>query len=165
MDPRVTEILEKATDSQRRYVRARLINDSIPKAARAIGLTRTAPHQWPNLDELEEAVGILYRDVIEAAKLALEDLALEAVQALGRAVRGKGGNSITAAKAILDRIAPYAAAYKLLGAGGGGYLVIFAKDEDAGRHLKQDLTENPPNTAARFVDLELSSNGLQVTRS
>ena len=104
MDPRVEEILSRATDSQRRYVRARLIEDSIPKAARAIGLTRTAPHQWPNLDELEEAVGILYNDVIQAAKLALEDLALEAVQALGRAVRGKGGNSITAAKAILDRI-------------------------------------------------------------
>ena len=102
VDTRVKEILATATDTQRRYVRARLMNDSIPKAAHAIGLTRTAPHQWPNLDDLEEAVGILYNDIIEAAKLALEGLALEAVQALREALKGR--SKVSAAKAILDRI-------------------------------------------------------------
>lgn len=104
MDQRVEEILAGATDSQRRYVRARLMHATIPKAARAIGLTRTAPHQWSNLDELEEAVALLYNDVIAAARVALEDLALDAAQALGKALHDGGGASVAAAKAILDRI-------------------------------------------------------------
>ena len=54
---------------------------------------------------------------------------------------------------------------KLLGAGGGGYALFLAKDEDAGRRLRRALEENCPNRGARFVDFSLSPTGLQISRS
>lgn len=75
------------------------------------------------------------------------------------------GTNPPAVQAILDRIAPWLAACKLPGAGGGGYLFLLAKDEDAGRQIRRTLESNPPNGRARFVDFELSHLGLQVTRS
>lgn len=66
---------------------------------------------------------------------------------------------------IFERAGDYLSAAKLLGAGGGGYLLMFAKDEIAAERIKLRLAENPPNSRARFVTLELSNTGLQVTRS
>jgi len=66
---------------------------------------------------------------------------------------------------ILDVIRDYLAAAKLLGAGGGGYLLLFGKDETAAAKIKQLLTNHPPNARARFVDFSLSETGLQLTRS
>lgn len=56
-------------------------------------------------------------------------------------------------------------AAKLLGAGGGGYLFMLAKDVEAANRMKRQLEENPPNSGARFVNFSLSDVGLQVTRS
>jgi galactokinase/mevalonate kinase-like predicted kinase len=67
--------------------------------------------------------------------------------------------------AILDSIKDYVAAAKLLGAGGGGYLLMFAKDAGAAARIRERLTAHPPNPRARFVDFSLSDTGLQVTRS
>lgn len=67
--------------------------------------------------------------------------------------------------AILESVRDYLAAAKLLGAGGGGYLLMFAKDETAAARIRQQLTANPPNQRARFVSFSLSDTGLQVTRS
>jgi galactokinase/mevalonate kinase-like predicted kinase len=66
---------------------------------------------------------------------------------------------------ILERVKDYTAAAKLLGAGGGGYLLLFAKDVEAGMRIRQTLMANPPNARARFVDFALSETGLQMTRS
>ncbi len=55
--------------------------------------------------------------------------------------------------------------YKLPGAGGGGYLYMIAKDHDAAARIKQILNANRPNARARFVDMTLSKDGLQVSRS
>ena len=66
---------------------------------------------------------------------------------------------------IIDLIDEYCLGYKLPGAGGGGYLFIVAKDPDAAVRIKQILTENPPNKRARFVDLNISQKGLQISRS
>ena len=57
------------------------------------------------------------------------------------------------------------AAGKLLGAGGGGFLFMIAKDADAAIRIRERLEANAPNEGARFVDFELSDTGLQVTRS
>jgi galactokinase/mevalonate kinase-like predicted kinase len=62
-------------------------------------------------------------------------------------------------------IRDYLGATKLLGAGGGGYLLLFGKDETAAARIKQQLTSHPPNARARFVDFSLSETGLQLTRS
>lgn len=67
--------------------------------------------------------------------------------------------------AILDRIEPWTAACKLLGAGGGGFVLIFAKDELAAGRIKHELATHPPNTRARFVEMTLSESGLELTRS
>lgn len=55
--------------------------------------------------------------------------------------------------------------YKLAGAGGGGYLYMIAKDQDAAARIKQILNDNRPNANARFVDMSVSTKGLQVSRS
>ena len=53
----------------------------------------------------------------------------------------------------------------MLGAGGGGYLLLFAKDTGAATRIRQQLIAHPPNPRARFVNFSLSDTGLQVTRS
>lgn len=55
--------------------------------------------------------------------------------------------------------------YKLPGAGGGGFLYMIAKDPQAAQRIRQVLTENKINRNARFVGMNLSENGLQVSRS
>jgi galactokinase/mevalonate kinase-like predicted kinase len=55
--------------------------------------------------------------------------------------------------------------YKLPGAGGGGYLYMIAKDPEAAARIKQILSENRQNANARFVDMTLSKQGLQISRS
>lgn len=66
---------------------------------------------------------------------------------------------------IMRRIKDYTAGAKLLGAGGGGYLLILAKDEEAAVRLERELANHPPNAGARFVDFSISSLGLHITRS
>jgi len=66
---------------------------------------------------------------------------------------------------ILHSVGDYLAAAKLLGAGGGGYLLMFAKDDEAAVRIRQTMTTHPPNPLARFVSMSLSDTGLQVTRS
>jgi hypothetical protein len=104
MDARVQEILDNAADIQQDYVIARLTYPDSAKAARSIGLHKTTVRKWANLHELEEAVTILRRDAVEAARLALQGLAVEAVQTLGRALDGKTTAAVNAANSILDRV-------------------------------------------------------------
>jgi len=66
---------------------------------------------------------------------------------------------------IFSQVGDYLAGAKLLGAGGGGYMVMFAKDAAAAVRIRESLSANPPNALARFVQMELSETGLQVTRS
>jgi galactokinase/mevalonate kinase-like predicted kinase len=75
------------------------------------------------------------------------------------------GTNPPATQQILNQIGDYLAAAKLLGAGGGGYLLMLAKDKEAAGRIRTSLTANPPNARARFVDFELSGTGLQLTRS
>ena len=75
------------------------------------------------------------------------------------------GTNPPAVQVVLDAVSDYLAAAKLLGAGGGGYLLMFAKDPTAAKRLRETLDQHPPNPRARFVDLSLSTTGLQLTRS
>ncbi|MEG0039981.1 MAG: hypothetical protein RR711_12505, partial [Bacteroides sp.] len=67
--------------------------------------------------------------------------------------------------AIIRQIKDYTLGYKLPGAGGGGYLYMVAKDPQAALRIREVLTQNPPNSCARFVEMSLSQLGLQVSRS
>ena len=66
---------------------------------------------------------------------------------------------------ILRRVDDYLLGYKLLGAGGGGYLIMFAKSVEAAVRVKHELESAPPNRRARFVDFTVSRSGFQVSRS
>ena len=75
------------------------------------------------------------------------------------------GTNPAEVEAILKKIHDYCIGYKLPGAGGGGFIYMVAKDDFAAAEIKKVLTQNPPNERARFVDMRLSENGLEVTRS
>jgi galactokinase/mevalonate kinase-like predicted kinase len=75
------------------------------------------------------------------------------------------GTNTPEVQAILDAVSGQLAGAKLLGAGGGGFLLMIAKDDDAARRVRATLTERPPNPQARFVALQPSRTGFQVTRS
>lgn len=66
---------------------------------------------------------------------------------------------------LIERIAPYISAQKLLGAGGGGFMLMLAKDDNAAVQIKNLLAKHPVNPRGRFVDFEVSQTGFQVTRS
>lgn len=66
---------------------------------------------------------------------------------------------------IIERVDDYLLAYKLLGAGGGGYLLMFAKSAEAAIKAKRNLEIDPPNPRARFVDFTVSKTGFQISRS
>jgi galactokinase/mevalonate kinase-like predicted kinase len=76
-----------------------------------------------------------------------------------------GGTNPPEVQRMLAPIGDWVAGLKLLGAGGGGYLLILAKDGDAAGRVRRHLEAHPPNPGARFVDPGLSRDGLRITRS
>jgi fucokinase len=68
-------------------------------------------------------------------------------------------------QAIVDVVEPYVWGVLLPGAGGGGFLYMCAKDESCARKIRELLTSNPPNPCARFVDMTVSTTGMQISRS
>ena len=75
---------------------------------------------------------------------------------------GTNPSAIAAQTALIDDLC---LGYKLPGAGGGGYLYMIAKDPEAAVRIRQILTENRINRNARFVEMSLSTTGLQISRS
>jgi galactokinase/mevalonate kinase-like predicted kinase len=67
--------------------------------------------------------------------------------------------------AIIDRTRDWLDAWKLPGAGGGGFLLMLAKDPRAAARARAELESRPPNARARFVKMTLSRQGLQITKS
>ena len=75
------------------------------------------------------------------------------------------GTNPEAVRRLTDLVDDLCLGYKLPGAGGGGYLYMVAKDPDAAARVKQILNDHRLNANARFVDMSLSTSGLQVSRS
>ena len=75
------------------------------------------------------------------------------------------GTNPAAVAALTNLVDDLCLGYKLPGAGGGGYLYMIAKDPEAAGRIKQILTEHQNNPNARFVEMTLSTNGLQISRS
>jgi galactokinase/mevalonate kinase-like predicted kinase len=75
------------------------------------------------------------------------------------------GTNTDDTQVIIRQIEDYSLGLKLLGAGGGGYMLIGAKDAECARRIKETLLHNPPNARARFVNMDVNMEGFQVTRS
>ena len=75
------------------------------------------------------------------------------------------GTNPPAVRALTDRIDDLCLGYKLPGAGGGGYLYMVAKDEEAALRIRHILNQNPPNDKARFVEMTLSTKGMEISKS
>jgi len=75
------------------------------------------------------------------------------------------GTNTPEVQQIINQIEDYTFGMKLLGAGGGGYMFICARDPEAAARIQSILMQNPPNLKARFVKMGVSQTGFQVSRS
>jgi galactokinase/mevalonate kinase-like predicted kinase len=64
--------------------------------------------------------------------------------------------------AMLGRVKPHLYGAKLLGAGGGGFLLMVCKSAVDAQSVRKMLETNPPNPRARFFDFSLNRTGLAV---
>ena len=141
------------------------------------GLTRTAKTILAEivrrmfLNNHEEIA--LLREMKAHTQNLYETIQRNDFQGLGLAVRRTweqnqaidAGTNPPSVKRLTDMIDDLCYGYKLPGAGGGGYLYMIAKDPDAAARIRHILNANPQNANARFVEMTLSHNGLQVSRS
>lgn len=66
---------------------------------------------------------------------------------------------------LMARVQPHIYGGKLLGAGGGGFLLMVCKSPADAAAVCQMLESEPPNERARFFDYSISDEGLVVTVS
>jgi galactokinase/mevalonate kinase-like predicted kinase len=139
------------------------------------GITRLAKNI------LQQVVGrYLDRDRQSIATLRqLRALAGEMTETMGRKDFERFGRLIDAAwqlnkrldphatspaiEELFERIRPYTYGAKLLGAGGGGFLLLVCKSARDAERLRTLLESSPPNDRARFFEFSLSSQGLAVS--
>ncbi len=68
-----------------------------------------------------------------------------------------------AIESLLARVRPHVAGAKLLGAGGGGFLLMVCRSPSDAAAVREMLEAEPPNDRARFFDYRISAEGLVVT--
>lgn len=66
---------------------------------------------------------------------------------------------------LMQRVMPHAFGAKLLGAGGGGFLLAVCRDPNHAARLRADLESKPQNELARFFAVGVNAAGLEVTVS
>lgn len=141
------------------------------------GITRTAKHILAEIVRgmfLNSHTHLELLDAIKQHALTMHDaLQRGNFEQYGRLIahtwqqkqRLDAGTAPVAIQQLTAKIHDLCLGYKLPGAGGGGYLYMVAKDAQAAQRIRQILTEQALSPTARFVDLSLSHEGLQVSRS
>lgn len=141
------------------------------------GITRTAKHI---LSEIVRRMFLndgpelrLLREMKAHAMEMYEAIQQNDFQRMGRLIRLTwqqnqqldSGTNPAAVAALTGLVDDLCLGYKLPGAGGGGYLYMIAKDPEAAARIKHILTAHRSNPNARFVEMTLSTGGLQISRS
>ena len=141
------------------------------------GITRTAKHILAEIVRrmfLNDGPELrLLRDMKAHAMEMYEAIQCNDFQRMGQLMRLTwqqnqqldNGTNPAAVAALTSLVDDLCLGYKLPGAGGGGYLYMIAKDPEAAARIKQILSDHRQNRNARFVDLSLSTTGLQISRS
>ena len=141
------------------------------------GITRTAKHILAEIvrrmflnshDQL-----LLLRQMKEHAVEMYEAIQRHDFEQMGRLVRSNwqqnqrldSGTNPPAVERLTRLVDDLCLGYKLPGACGGGYLYMIAKDPEAAARIRHILSENRQNASARFVDMSLSTTGMQVSCS
>jgi len=64
---------------------------------------------------------------------------------------------------MLARVGPHIHGAKLLGAGGGGFLLMVCRGADDARAVRRMLEAAPPNSRARFFDFDINHEGCAIS--
>jgi galactokinase/mevalonate kinase-like predicted kinase len=141
------------------------------------GITRTAKHILAEIVRrmfLNDGTELrLLRDMKAHAMEMYEAIQCNDFQRMGQLMRLTwqqnqqldNGTNPAAVATLTSLVDDLCLGYKLPGAGGGGYLYMIAKDPEAAARIKHILTEHRSNPNARFVEMTLSTGGLQISRS
>ncbi|MBK7406373.1 MAG: hypothetical protein IPJ41_17675 [Phycisphaerales bacterium] len=73
------------------------------------------------------------------------------------------GSTTPAIEALFDTVRDRCAGYELPGAGGGGFLLLVARDTAAAAQIRECLGAHQPNPTARLYEASIDSQGLCVT--
>ncbi len=141
------------------------------------GVTRTAKHILTEivrgmflnntnhlalLDEMKQHALGMY-DAIQLGDLAAYGKLLRATWEQNKAL--DAGTNPPVVEELCRRIDDLCLGYKLPGAGGGGFMYMVAKDAAAAARIRTELNARPLTPCSRFVEMNISTTGLQVSRS
>jgi galactokinase/mevalonate kinase-like predicted kinase len=73
------------------------------------------------------------------------------------------GSTNDGIETILERTKRWTMARLLTGAGGGGFILFVAKDEQNARRIRRELETHPASSQARFFNFDIDPYGLRVS--
>ncbi len=111
------------------------------------------------------------RSIRALAGKAADAMARKDLEAFGRAIdtawrlnkRLDPASSNDQIEALLARVRPHIFGAKVLGAGGGGFLLLVCRSVADAVQVRQRLEADPPNRRARFFHFDISGEGLSLS--